>query len=451
MEIKNRHVVVVGLGVTGLATAAFCLRRGARVTAIDNAVTAQTEAAADALGSMGARVDLGPGSGGLLSEAEVVVLSPGVPHDQPGILAAAEGGATVLGEIELASRFIDSPIIAVTGTNGKTSTTTLLGEMLRASGKSIFLGGNIGEPLIGFADAGGAADWLVLEISSFQTDTMDTFRPRIGVILNVSDDHLDRYPNLDAYGRSKFRLLSNQRTEDVAILNRDDPFTRSISPPGRGRRLFFGRGPLDDAAAGIEARRLRLRISDTRCLELDLDESPLMGRHNEENIAAAALAAMAAGASDEGIQKALRRFKGLPHRLEPISTVGGVRFVNDSKATNVGAVVRAVESFQKPVILIMGGVDKGGSYAPLEPFVRERIRRLILMGEAAPVIDKTLGCLTATETVATMAEAIDAAVAAAAPGDVVLLSPACSSFDMYANYAERGADFSRRVKALEIR
>ncbi len=447
MELGGQHIVVVGLGITGIATATFCWRRDARVTAVDAARTPATEAAAESLGPLGVEVLLGAGPEACVGEADLIVLSPGVPHDLPVFREAAARGVPVIGEIELAYRFLQCPIAAVTGTNGKTTTTTLLGEMLRASGASVFVGGNIGEPLIGFADGGGAVDWVVAEVSSFQLDTIRRFRPRIGVVLNVSDDHLDRYPDLEAYGASKFRLLENQTPGDVAVLNGDDAFTAARKPPA-ARRLVFGRGGFDGEGASIAEDRVRIRMERRAPVELDLTESPLSGLHNQENIAAAALAALSAGATPEGIRTAIRGVAGLPHRMEWVATVAGVRYVDDSKATNVGAVLRAVQGLPGPAVLIMGGLDKGGSYAPLADLVRERVRRLVLLGQAAPVIQEALGGLTETVRAASMAEAVGIAAQAAAPGDTVLLSPACASFDMYKSYAERGADFARAVRSL---
>lgn len=448
MQLNGLNIRIWGIGITGMATAGFCRRRGARVTVVDTAKTPRTEAAANALMDMGVSVALGPGADAGPIEADLLVLSPGVPHDLPAIRQAANRGVGVIGEIELACRFIKSPIIALTGTNGKTTTTTLIGNMLRASGKTVFVGGNIGEPLIGLADSSAAVDWVVAEVSSFQLDTIERFRPEIGVILNVTDDHLDRYPDFAAYGRSKFRLLENQGPEDLAILNGDDRFTQS-QPPPVARRWVFQRGPLLGSGAQIQDNRILTNVEGLPSLEVNLGLSPLTGPHNAENIAAAALATLAAGGTESGVREAVRGFKGLPNRLEPVAEVDGVRFYNDSKATNVDAVMRALDSFEDPIVLIMGGQDKGGSYAPLEKPVRERVRRLIVLGEAATIIEAALGGLVATDRAATMEEAVRLAARAAVSGDVILLSPACSSFDMYANYAERGADFARAVNAID--
>ncbi|MFZ7125960.1 MAG: UDP-N-acetylmuramoyl-L-alanine--D-glutamate ligase [Desulfobacterales bacterium] len=449
MNLKGRQTLIVGLGVTGIATAHFCWRRGARITAIDVVRNDRTLAAAESLRPMGISVELGPESERCIAGSDLVVLSPGVSHELPALNEARKNGAEVIGEIELAGRFIDAPIIAVTGTNGKTTTTSLLGEMLKAAGISAFVGGNIGEPLIGFVDGGASADWVVAEISSFQLDTMESFRPRIGVILNITDDHLDRYPDFAAYGRSKLKLLTRQEPEDSAILNSEDRFLRTEPIPGKGRRLTFGPAPVAGEGARISDNRITFRFEGGPEQELDLAGCRLSGRHNRENIAAAALAALVAGADLNSIHQALLSFKGLPHRLEWVATIHGVKYFDDSKATNVDAVARALEAFEEPVVLIMGGMDKGGSYLPLKSLVERRVRRLILLGAAAPVIGEALGGLAPIEQADSMRQAVRMAAAAARAGDVVLLSPACSSFDMYANYAERGFDFARSVKALE--
>ena len=462
MNLNQKKVLVVGLGMTGLATARFLHHRGAVVTVTDMASEAELAPSALELHQIGIRTELGRHCRESFESSDLIVLSPGVPHTHDLLTDAGRKGIPVIGEIELASRFIRDPIIAITGTNGKTTTTSLLGSMLAQCGMSVFVGGNIGNPLIGYVDRDEKADWIVLEISSFQLDTIDTFRPDIGILLNITADHLDRYPDMAGYAASKSRIFKNQTLEDIAIFNGDDPWVLSETSRIRSRKwVFNGSGALEE---GARIRGKELTLSFTSCpsrkpkfpdvteafesAKLDLGESRLYGRHNQENICAAVMAAVGAGGDIRQIQSALNQFRGLSHRIEFVQTVNGVTYVDDSKATNVDAVYRALESFQEPVILIMGGRDKGGDYGILEKVMRNHVKQLILLGEAAELIAAALGNLVPTVRVSSMQEAVKNAHQAASPGDVVLLSPACSSFDMFRNYAHRGDAFKGEVSRL---
>jgi UDP-N-acetylmuramoylalanine--D-glutamate ligase len=363
--------------------------------------------------------------------------------------AARIRGIPVIGEIELAARFIRQPIVAVTGTNGKTTTTELIGAMLAASGRRVFVGGNIGRPLIEYVDAGMPAEIVVAEISSFQLDTIETFRPAVGVWLNISADHLDRHASVEAYAAAKMRLFENQDAQDLAVLNAADPVIAARAACIRSRKLFFNTAAPGPGAAGLNGAALILRLPDREPVRLDLARFRLRGAHNAENASAAALAALAAGAHPEGIQAALDAFLPAAHRLETIATIDGVEYVNDSKATNVDAVRRALESFSSPVVLIMGGVDKGGDFNLLQDVVRRRGRGLVLLGGSRDILRAALGGLLPTREAAGMREAVHAAQAMAAAGDAVLLAPGCASFDRYANYQERGEDFRRAVMELK--
>ncbi|MCB2148550.1 MAG: UDP-N-acetylmuramoyl-L-alanine--D-glutamate ligase [Deltaproteobacteria bacterium] len=452
MDLKNKHIVVVGLGRSGVATARFLAARGARVTVTDRAPAETLKTAAAALDGFDVELKLGGHDTTDFETADLVVLSPGVPHTLPMLESAWAKGTPVIGEVELACRYITEPILAVTGTNGKTTTTELVGNMLKNSGKGVFVGGNIGTPLIAYADRSHArVDVVVAEISSFQLDTIIDFRPDTAVMLNITDDHLDRYPTFSAYADSKWRIFENQRPSDLAVLNAMDATVAAMiqnHPPGARRKLFSDEAI--DKGAQILKDRILLIEAGRQTGSFSLSESGLIGPHNRENMAAACLAAREQGASDAGIQQAIDEFQGLPHRLETVGRVRGVRFVNDSKATNVDAVNRALACFDNPVILIMGGQNKKGDFTQLKAQVRRRVKTLVAMGEAKDEIvtalagDPEKGILEA----GSMEEAVEKAFAAAADGEIVLLSPACASFDMFANYAQRGNRFREIVERL---
>ncbi len=450
-NLKNRAVTVVGLGRSGLAAARFCRAAGARVTVSEAGAADHFIAGAEALERAGVSLEFGPHREAAFTRADLIVLSPGVPHTIAPLEAARQRGIPVMGEMELAARFVREPIAAITGTNGKTTTTELLGAMLAASGLGVFVGGNIGRPLIEYVEAATPVDWLVVEVSSFQLDTMTTFRPRIACLLNISDDHLDRYPDAAAYAASKWRLFGNQTDEDTAILNA--AVVETYGPPDplpAGRVLYFNGAPEGcAAAAALSGNRLRLDPGPgSRCVELTWPSLPLVGRHNEENIEAAALAALTAGATPTGIRQAVADFEGLPHRVRFVREVDGVRYYDDSKATNVDAVARALDSFAQPVVLIMGGRDKGGSYQALEARLRQKVCQLIVMGEAADIIARAFRHIVPIRTAGSMGDAVRIAAETAREGQVVLLSPACSSFDWYDNYHQRGEDFCQHVQQL---
>ena len=457
MELADKHITVVGLGRTGMALARFLYKRGAKVVVTDNAAEKDLGPQVEELRRMGIPLEAGRHRPETFQEADLIVLSPGVFHTIAPVVQAQESGTIVMGEIELASRFIKEPIVAVTGTNGKTTTTELLGDMLKRSGLKVFVGGNIGNPLIGYVDEGHKADAVVAEISSFQLDTIDRFRAQIAVLLNITIDHLDRYPDFDAYAASKMRLFENQQTDDIAILNSSDPLVHSLTKDLKNKKLMYPQ--IDDSEDGalINGSRIRFHINDPGPLNisrqgqwsLDLSRIHLRGRHNLENACAAGLAAFAAGARPESIQEALNRFQGGAHRLEYLDAINEIEFYNDSKATNVDAVIRAVQCFSKPVVLIMGGLDKGSDFTPLRAIIPRHIKSLIVLGSAAGLIASALEDLAPTTTAASMAEAVKQAHQAASAGEIVLLSPGCASFDMYDNYAQRGDDFRQQVLKLK--
>ncbi len=463
MELADKKIVVVGSGRTGMSAAEFCARGGARVTVTDTADPAALKEAAAFLSGHGITAEFGEHRPETFARADLIVVSPGVPHTIEPLAAARTAGVPVMGEIELAFQVITIPMAAVTGTNGKSTVTMLLGEMLKASGFNVFVGGNIGTPLIAYMNQPEPADWIAAEISSFQLDTIADFRPKVSVLLNITDDHLDRYADMDAYARSKGRIFMNQREGDTAVVNMADPrvrreFERHCDAFAHDQPLGFVygveanhriMGERADARAWITDEEVWFDAPETGRFSVARDVIRLMGRHNLENVCAAGLAAVAAGGSREGVAAAAENFTGLAHRVQYVDTVNGIVFVDDSKATNVDAVARALEAFDTPVVLIMGGRDKGGAYLPLKSRFAGRVRHLVVMGEAAGAIAAVLGDAAPVTKARTMDQAVWSAAAAARPGDTVLLSPACSSFDMYESYAQRGNDFSRAVGEIK--
>jgi UDP-N-acetylmuramoylalanine--D-glutamate ligase len=461
MELINKHITVVGLGITGDAVARFLVNQGAIVTVTDCGSGDRVKKAAEKLKSMGVLVTLGKHNPELFNEAELIVLSPGVPHTAKHFNEARERGIPVLGEIELAYRFISEPIIAVTGTNGKTTTTTLLGEMLMKSGKKTFVGGNIGNPLIDYVNSNKKADCLVVELSSFQLDTIEYFRPDVAVLLNITDDHMDRYPNFKAYVNSKARIFENQTSDDIAVLNGFDHAIEEMSYRIKAKKVFFYQKDRASAMSKdyaviqkqtvLSKSRISIHMGDLKDWNPDLSEFKPVGIHNLENASAAIVAALAAGATKEGINSALKNFKGLSHRLEKVATINGVDFINDSKATNTDAVAKAIETFDQPQIVIMGGRDKYSNFQRLRSVVQKHVKHLILMGESAEKIYGILSDIVDAEFAGSMKDAALKAFMASVPGDVILLAPGCASFDMYTNYKERGEDFCRAVQLLDSR
>ncbi len=448
MELSGKRVAVVGLGKSGEAVARFCATRGARVLAADSGSGEKIADRVRSLRDLGITVALGPHKPGDFLETDLVVVSPGVPETQEAIVRAADRGAEVVGEMELASRFVREPILAVSGTNGKSTVTTPLGDMLREAGKRTFVGGNLGTPLIQHVLDGGGADLVVVEVSSFQLDTATTFHPWIGLMLNITEDHLDRYPSMDAYAKSKARLFMNMGPSDLAVVNARDSWAAASVRDAACQKAWFGAGGIAGPGASISPGVIRVDLPPAPAFDLSLAAWKMPGAFNAENVAAAALAATRAGADPAALERAVAGYAALAHRVQFVREVSGVRYYDDSKATNVDAVLRALESFYEPVILIMGGRDKGGNFITLADAVEERVEKLLVTGEAAPIIREALAHRVDVEEAPTMTEAVNMASRLARPGSVVLLSPGCASFDRYRSYAERGDDFARAVKAL---
>ncbi len=441
--------LVVGMGASGRSVCELLLSCGVEVTATDLRRHDRFDGALDDLARKGCRLSLGAHRLEDFLGVEQIIVSPGIPSDLAPLAEARKAGVEILGELEWAWRQVDVPVVAVTGTNGKTTTTSLLGAILEASGKRVFVGGNIGTPLSRWVLDGEEADWLVLEVSSFQLDTASTFRPEVGVLLNITEDHLDRYRDFSEYIESKFSIFAHQREDDVAVINLDDPVCRNRAFNGRGRLLTTGRNDRG-AHAFMEDGFARVNIPGKEPVGVDLRNSRLEGPYNEENMLAAVLAASALDVPAAAMERAVASFSGLPHRVEWVRKWEDIDFYDDSKGTNVGAVVSAVQSFDRPVLLLLGGVDKFGSYDPLAKVLTKKGKGAFVFGEAAPRLYRDLKDFVPTSRHADLEEAFARAVEAAAPGDVVLLSPACSSFDQYDSYAQRGDHFKRLVQGLGV-
>lgn len=448
MDLRGRKVLVVGLAKTGLATVRFLREKGAIVSASESKREEEMKEVALELKANSVLTEWGGHTINHFLHQDLIILSPGVDPTLEPIRMALDQGVEVISEIELASRFIHAPMIAVTGTNGKTTTTLLIGEMLKEAGRQAGVGGNVGEPLILFADGGGPWEILVVEVSSFQLEGIDTFRPRCSVLLNITEDHLDRYSKYEDYIEAKMRIFKNQRPEDIAILNLDDPIVMDHEKRVRAKRFFFSLKEPVQKGCFFNGEAILLKLTGREEETYSLNQSPLKGIHNVENMMAAILAARLFGASREAVERVLNRFRGLEHRLEFVREIDGVSYYNDSKGTNVGSVVKSLQSFQEPILLIAGGKDKHTNLQPLRELVQSRVKRMILIGEAKERMAKELGSLTDTTLAGTLEEAVSLAHRLAKKGEVVLLSPACSSFDMFKDYKERGEAFKEAVLKL---
>ena len=449
MEIEGKTFLVVGLGMSGFAVARFLKRRGGIVTITDRSPANKLQQYLADVEALDVRLELGGHIEHSFTSADYIIVSPGVPLTIPPLRLAAEANVPIMGEIELAAVFITKPIVAISGTNGKTTVTTLVGEMLKQSGKHVFVGGNIGKPLISFIDKGENADVAVVEISSFQLDGYFGFRPNVAVLLNIAEDHLDRYEDFDAYVRSKGRLFASQAEEDTAVLNGSDFHVLQAAKAAKSRKYYFNSGHNISNGTVPTEDGLDVLADGTPVGSIHIHHPYLKAPHNLENVSAAVLAAILAGGTVDGIQAAIDSFQGLPHRLEYVDTVNGVAYFNDSKATNPDAVRRALEWFSNPVILLMGGMDKGCDYGVLRNVIREHARALILFGAARGKIQVALNGSVPVWSEETLARAVQRAGDLAEAGDIVLLSPACSSFDAYESYARRGEDFRKIVGDLK--
>ncbi len=436
------RILVVGTGASGVSCVKFLAGLGKQVTLTDIKPAAELSGALGGLDGVPFIGRFGGHDRKDFLDHELIVISPGVLTDHPLLQEARGKGARVIGEVELAASFIDEPIIAVTGTNGKTTTTTLLGEVFRAAFDNVFAGGNIGNPLINYVTSGQKARYVIAEISSFQLETIQRFRPSMAILLNITEDHLDRYTAFADYVAAKMAIFANQTPADVALLNTSIADVGAIA----SRKYFFSTTTALDEGAWLVGESLKVRLNGQECV-YRRDVSPLVGIHNSENLLSLLLASHLSGIPQPVIEEAVRAFKGLPHRVEFVRELGGVRYYNDSKATNVDATKRALEGIDGKVILIAGGKDKGGSYRFIDG-LREKIKAIVLIGEARERIERELGSHMKTYAEKGLPEAIERAAALAAKGDTVLFSPMCSSFDMFENYKARGNAFKEIVEGL---
>ena len=446
MDFEGKTVLVIGLGKTGVATSLFLLDRGATVLATDEKPVSELGKGIDSLkGIPGVELEIGQDDVGILSRVDLIIPSPGVPPFNPLLAEGERRGITIVSELELASRYVRKPIIAITGTNGKTTTTTLLGEILAHCGRRVFVGGNIGDPLIGHVGSEQEEDYIVLEVSSFQLQWARDFHPSIAILLNVTSDHIDYHGSLEEYRLVKERIFARQGQGDLAVLNADDPRSRDLARRLSGEAIAcFSSSSVLERGICINGDVLRYRSGDSD-EEYPIVKIRLKGGHNLENIMAAVLAARMCGCPPDGICDVLASFSGIAHRTEFVGEVAGVRYYDDSKGTNVDAVYRALQSFSGPVILLVGGRYKGGDFGILTKLLRERCKALIIFGEAGQKIEGMIGGIVETRRVPSMAEAVVTARGIASDGDAVLLSPGCSSFDEFKNYEERGDVFKDMV------
>ncbi len=446
--MRGKRVLVVGLARTGVASSLFCAARGARVTATDFRTEHEIGEVLAKLKDTGVTLELGGHRENAFLEQDLIIPSPGVPADATHLQAARAKGVTIWSEIELAYRFLKGRLIGITGSNGKTTTSSLVEHILKTAGMQTILSGNIGTPLIACVDAMKDDTWTVVELSSFQLELIETFRPNIGLFLNLTPDHLDRHRTLQVYGAAKARLFENQTADDAAVLNADDAATTRYAP-SLPRVYLFSRKLRIAQGAYVRGEEIVFRQNGVEESLLELQEIPLAGAHNVENVLAAAAAARLAGAPAAAIARGVRSFAGVEHRLEFVSEIGGVRYYNDSKATNVDATLKALDAFPGRILIILGGKDKGSDYTVLQKPLREKAILALLIGAAAEKIEQQISGSVALERAESLERAVKTASHAAQRGDVVLLAPACASFDQFQDYEHRGRVFKDLVSQLE--
>jgi UDP-N-acetylmuramoylalanine--D-glutamate ligase len=447
VDLEGKRVLVVGIARAGVAASLVSLARGASVTATDEKPEAELGERASRLRRAGVKLVLGRHPPATFLEQDLIVVSPGVPANLPALELARAGGIPVWSEIELAWRFLRGKVVAITGSNGKTTTTSLVAHILKTAGIGTLVGGNIGVPLLSLVESSTDRTVTVAEISSFQLETISGFRPEIGVLLNLTPDHLDRHRSFEDYARVKMRIFENQLESDAAVLNADD-LELTARMPSRPRLFWFSRRKRVAQGAFVCGDQLMVRIDGKEAAIAGRDEIPLRGDHNVENVLAAITASYLAGAEPAAIADGVKTFEGVEHRLEFVAETGGVKFYNDSKATNVDAALKAVEAFPGPLVVILGGKDKGSPYTVLREPLSRLARLVVLIGSAAGTIASDLGDAVPVEHAGTLERAVGLSAERAKPGDVVLLSPACSSFDQFENYEHRGRVFKELVRTL---
>jgi len=446
LKLNKKKILVVGLGISGLYTARLLSAHGARVTVSE--ILPESDLDPGILNEMrelGITLETGGHKEETFLNTEMVIISPGVPHDTVLLNLLRGKNIPVIGELELAGRLIDIPMIAVTGTNGKSTVTSFFACMLENAGFRVFAGGNIGTPLTAYAAGDRKADYAVVEVSSFQLDTIETFCPSVSVVLNISPDHLDRYPGYEAYVRSKLKIFKNQGPGQYVILNDDDKRLSAVNVSSGATVLRYGTEKRQGRNAYIEDGKIQASLDDAEPSTFSFESFGLPGAHNLENLLPALLGGMALGIETPVIQKTIDEFKGLPNRLEHVAEHDGVAFYNDSKATNVDAAVRAVMSFKRPVILIAGGRHKGADYAALAKAAGEKVKKAVFLGEAKELLAASFKDVVPFSTARDMEEAVAIAFESAGNGGAVRLAPACCSFDMFTDYSHRGREFKTAV------
>lgn len=454
LEVIGKKVLIIGAARSGIACAKFLVAHGAIVALNDQKPFEKWSTEAQALKNEGIGCLSGDVPGWLLDNIELVVVSPGVPSKSIPIRYADRAGAEVIGEVELASRYLKGRIVGITGSNGKTTTTALVGQLLKDSGLTVQVGGNIGTPLISLVESSSDEGWTVVELSSFQLETIKDFHPTVAVVLNVTPNHMDRYQSLTDYAAAKHRIFMNQTPSDIAVLNADDAIVSSWAKGLRAHVVEFSVSRELSEGLFLRGDDLISRTATGEKVLVRRDEMSLRGRHNVENTLAALACGLACGANPDSMQQTIRRFQPVEHRLEFVREIEGVKFYNDSKATSVDATVKALEAFageKGKVVLILGGKGKKAPYAPLASLVRNHVRELILIGEDAQTIASELGEYASHQHATEMRDAVARAFNAAQPGDIVLLAPACASFDMFESFEHRGKMFKEQVSNLEFR
>jgi UDP-N-acetylmuramoylalanine--D-glutamate ligase len=444
-DVRGKRVTVAGAARSGIAAAELLARRGAEVTLSD---TRSTVAEAEPLRAIGVDLELGGHRAETFANADLIVMSPGVPPEQPVVAQARHAGVPVIGELELAARWLRGRIVAITGTKGKSTTTELTGRILEASGFKVTVGGNIGSPLSGQVDQSTAETMHVVEASSFQLEQIETFHPWIAVMLNFSPDHLDRHPSVDAYAAAKARIFENQTSDDWKVINADDPEVLRLSRSGGARTRFFAMRTALDLGTAIEEGWIVDRTMKQTTKLVPLDAVHLLGPHLVNDVMAAVTVGAIAGAAPPAMTAAVESFRGLEHAMELVADIGGVRFVNDSKATNVDAALHSIESFDAGLVPIIGGRFKGGDLGLLREPLRRRAKAVVAIGEARPLVREALAGAVEVREAETFKDAVESAWAFAKPDGVVLLAPACASFDMFRDYADRGRQFKELVRKL---
>ena len=447
MDLANKRVLVVGLGKSGVASALFLQARGAKVTVSDSKPQDQLGEEIPVLLDHGIAVETGGHGERTFRGQDLIVVSPGVPVDSPPLVQARALGEPVIGEIELASQFLPKNLVAITGSNGKTTTTTLAGEIIAGGGFSTAVGGNIGTPAISLVEQAMPDTVVVLEVSSFQLETIQTFRPKVAVVLNITPDHLDRHRTFEAYTNAKARIFENQQAQDFAVLNADDAASAGLASRTQAQVFWISRKKEVKQGAYVRDGRIFFRDPKGQHEIMQTSEIPLKGGHNVENVLAAVCVGAVMGCDAGSIAKAVRNFKAVEHRLEYVATIRGVEYYNDSKATNVDATIKALESFPANVHLILGGKDKDSDYTQLNDLLQQRVNRVYTIGAAAEKIESQIKGVEVDHS-ETLETALRRASAIAAAGDVVLLAPACASFDQFQNYEHRGRVFKEVVHTL---